>query len=223
MSINLPNQKMSFLTNLDTIKLCGQFSCFIFEFMVDHTEKLDTEHMLSAIALGSNLGDSLVILESALKNLDQTFGITVKAKSSWYQTAPVGPPQPDYLNGCAILEVQLTPEELLETLLGIERQFGRVRLEHWGPRTLDLDLLLFDQLILESPTLQIPHPRMTQRDFVLRPLAEIAPHWIEPVSGMAIAQLLEQLNSAEGNRSNSDITEQYFDGDSPQLKSEYKY
>jgi 2-amino-4-hydroxy-6-hydroxymethyldihydropteridine diphosphokinase len=151
----------------------------------------------AAIALGSNLGDSLMILESALKNLDQTPGITVKAKSNWYQTAPVGPPQPDYLNGCAILEVQLSPEELLDTLLGIERQFGRVRLEHWGPRTLDLDLLLFDQLILESPMLQIPHPRMTQRGFVLMPLAEIAPDWIEPVSGRAIAQLLEQLNSGD--------------------------
>lgn len=148
---------------------------------------------LSAIALGSNLGDSLGILESALKNLDRTPGITVKAKSSWYQTAAVGPPQPDYLNGCAILAVQLTPEELLETLLATERQFGRVRRERWGPRTLDLDLLLFDQLIVQSPTLQIPHPRMTQRLFVLMPLAEIAPDWIEPVSGMAIRQLLAQL------------------------------
>lgn len=187
------------------------------------TLKYGEKSMLSAIALGSNLGDSLVILESALKNLDRTPGITVKAKSSWYQTAPVGPPQPDYLNGCAILEVQLTPQELLETLLLIERQFGRVRLEHWGPRTLDLDLLLFDRLILESPTLQIPHPRMTERPFVLMPLAEIAPHWIEPVSGMAIAQLLEQLNSAESHRSNSDITDQYYDSDNPQLKSAYKY
>lgn len=163
------------------------------------TLKYGEKPLLSAIALGSNLGDSLVILESALKNLNQTPGITVKVRSRWYQTAPVGPPQPDYLNGCAILAVQLSPEELLETLLRIERQFGRVRLEHWGSRTLDLDLLLFDQLILKSPTLQIPHPRMTERAFVLMPLAEIAPHWVEPVSGMAIAQLLEQLNSAEGN------------------------
>ncbi len=190
------------------------------------TLKYGGKPMLSAISLGSNLGESLSILESALKNLDQTPGITVKAKSSWYQTAPVGPPQPDYLNGCAILEVQLSPQELLKTLLGIERQFGRVRLEHWGPRTLDLDLLLFEKLILDSPTLQIPHPRMTQRAFVLMPLAEIAPHWIEPVSGMAIAQLLAQLNSAESHRSNrfnSDITEPYDDSDNPQLKSEYKY
>lgn len=169
--------------------------------MIDDSKKLAPEPVLSAIALGSNLGDSRKILEAALKNLDQTPGITVKAYSSWYKTAPVGPPQPDYLNGCAILSVQQSPQELLETLLGVERDFGRVRLERWGPRTLDLDLLLFDNLILETPNLQIPHPRMTQRAFVLLPLAEIAPHWIEPVSGMAIAQLFYQLHCSDMSRS----------------------
>lgn len=148
----------------------------------------------SAIALGSNLGDSRNILERALEILDQTVGITLKAQSSWYQTAPVGPPQPDYLNGCALLEVQLTPQELLATLLKIEVQFGRVRQERWGPRTLDLDLLLFDDLILNLPNLQLPHPHLTERAFVLVPLAEIAPDWIEPVSGKAIAQLVQRVD-----------------------------
>jgi len=148
----------------------------------------------SAIALGSNLGDSRTILENALKTLGNTLGITLKAQSSWYQTAPVGPPQPDYLNGCALLEVQLTPQELLETLLKIEVQFGRVRQERWGPRILDLDLLLFDDLILETHALQLPHPRMTERAFVLVPLAEIAPNWVEPVSGKAIAQLVQRVD-----------------------------
>ena len=147
-----------------------------------------------AIALGSNLGDSLSILENALKILAQTPGITLESYSSWYQTAPIGPPQPDYLNGCALLNVQLTPEGLLETLLTIERQLGRVRRERWGPRTLDLDLLLYGDLILEAPKLQIPHPRMRERSFVLVPLAEIAPDWIDPVSRKAIAQLLEGLD-----------------------------
>lgn len=148
----------------------------------------------SAIALGSNLGDSRTILDNALKILAQTPGVTLQRCSSWYQTAPVGPSQPDYLNGCALLDVQLTPEELLTSLLDIEAQFGRIRKERNGPRTLDLDILLFDDLILDNPNLQIPHPRMRERAFVLVPLAEIAPDWIEPVSGQAIAQLVQTLD-----------------------------
>ena len=148
----------------------------------------------SAIALGSNLGDSLTILKDALEILAESPSITLKKYSSWYQTAPVGPPQPDYLNGCALLEVHLTPQDLLETLLGIEAKFGRVRKERNGPRTLDLDLLLFDDLILDTPNLQVPHPRMRERAFVLVPLAEIAPDWVEPVSGKAIAQLVQTLD-----------------------------
>jgi len=167
--------------------------------MVYNSEKVaTTKPSLSAIALGSNLGDSQVILESAIRSLEQTPGITVQARSSWYKTAPVGgPSQPDYLNGCALLEVQLSPQKLLETLLGIEQDFGRVRQERWGARTLDLDVLLFDDLILETPDLQIPHPRMTQRAFVLVPLAEIAPDWVEPVSGVRISQLVQRLDCSE--------------------------
>ncbi len=152
------------------------------------------KHVLSAIALGSNLGDSQHILEDALKKLAQTPGITLQACSSLYQTEPVGPPQTDYLNVCALLEVQLTPQELLETLLAIEAEFGRVRQERNGPRTLDLDLLLFDNLILDTPTLKLPHPRLHERAFVLVPLAEIAPDWVEPVSGKAIAQLVQRVD-----------------------------
>ncbi|NJL84312.1 MAG: 2-amino-4-hydroxy-6-hydroxymethyldihydropteridine diphosphokinase [Chloroflexaceae bacterium] len=142
-----------------------------------------------AIALGSNLGNSRQILEEALETLERIPEIQLLAQSSWYQTAAVGPPQPDYVNGCALLSVQLPPEELLVRLLTVEKQFGRERREQWGPRTLDLDILLYDRLILETPQLQIPHPRMRDRAFVLIPLAEIAPHWVDPVTGMAIAQL----------------------------------
>lgn len=167
--------------------------------MIDRSDLRTTRKpSLSAIALGSNIGESLAILEGAIKTLEKTPGITIKAKSSWYRTAPVGgPSQPDYLNGAAILEVQLGPYKLLETLLNIEQEFGRVRQERWGPRTLDLDVLLFDNLILEAPDLQIPHPRMTQRAFVLVPLAEIAPDWIEPFSREPISQLLQKLDCSD--------------------------
>lgn len=149
---------------------------------------------LSAIALGSNLGDSLTILEAALQLLAQTPEIELLTRSHWYQTKAVGPPQPDYLNGCALLQTSLSPHQLLATLLQVEATFGRVRRERWAARTLDLDVLLFDDLILNTPSLQIPHPRMLERGFVLVPLAEIAPHWREPVSRKSIAELVQTID-----------------------------
>lgn len=148
----------------------------------------------AAIALGSNLGQSLEIVKSALKTLAQTPGILLQRQSSYYQTAPVGPPQPDYINACALLETKLTPEDLLQTLLDIEAGFGRVRQERWGPRLLDLDLLIFGDRIIDHPTLQIPHPRMHERAFVLVPLAEIAPDWMHPTVGKAIAELVQAVD-----------------------------
>lgn len=148
----------------------------------------------AVIALGSNLGDSRTILEAALETLAATPNITLQSRSSWYQTKAVGPPQPDYINGCVLLHVQLTPQSLLETLLGIESNFGRHRTLHWGPRTLDLDIILYDHLILDTPTLVLPHPRMRERAFVLVPLAEIVPNWVEPVSRKAIAQLVQAVD-----------------------------
>lgn len=153
-----------------------------------------------AIALGSNLGDSRAQLDAALKTLAETPEIILQARSSWYQTKAVGPPQPDYINGCALLLVQTTPQLLLEKLLKIEDQFGRVRTLRWGPRSLDLDLLLYDDLILDTPTLQLPHPRMSQRAFVLVPLGEIAPNWVEPVSGKAIAELIQAVDCSGVHR-----------------------
>ena len=149
-----------------------------------------------AIALGSNLGDSLYILEESLKRLAQNENITLCCVSNWYKTTPIGPPQPDYLNGCATLEVDnLTPIELLYTLLAVEKEFARVRERFWGPRTLDLDLLLYGDLILNSPSLKIPHPRMRERAFVLVPLASIAPDRIDPVTKRSIASLLEEVDT----------------------------
>jgi 2-amino-4-hydroxy-6-hydroxymethyldihydropteridine diphosphokinase len=151
----------------------------------------------AAIALGSNMGNSPAILAAALEALNQTSGITIQAKSSQYRTKPIGPAQPDYLNICAVLSVQLSPQTLLEQLLAIEQQFGRVRQEHWGPRTLDLDLLLYNDLIFNQPNLQIPHPRMTERAFVLVPLAEIAPNWIHPPSQRVVRDLLLDVDTSD--------------------------
>ena len=148
----------------------------------------------AAIALGSNLGDSLTTLDHSIRVLAETPGINLVNHSSWYRTKPVGPPQPDYLNGCALLQVALSPHKLLATLLEIEQQFGRERKEHWGARTLDLDVILYENLVLDTPDLQIPHPRMRERAFVLVPLAEIAPSWIEPVSGKTIIELLKDVD-----------------------------
>jgi 2-amino-4-hydroxy-6-hydroxymethyldihydropteridine diphosphokinase len=151
---------------------------------------------ICAIAFGSNLGDSITILKDSLQALDRIPGIRLKSISSWYQTVAIGPPQPDYLNGCAILEVQQTPQELLVLLQAIEIQFGRSRTEKWGARTLDLDMILYADLILDSADLQIPHPRMRDRAFVLIPLAEIAPNAIDPISQKTIAQLAREIDNS---------------------------
>ena len=151
----------------------------------------------AAIALGSNLGDSQITLVQAIQTLAQMPAITLMAHSPWYSTKPVGPPQPDYINGCAIIQTTLAPQPLLETLHHIENQFGRVRAERWGARTLDLDLILYEDRIINTPTLQVPHPRMGERAFVLRPLTDIAPDWIDPITHCTIAQLLTQVDSTE--------------------------
>lgn len=149
---------------------------------------------LVAIALGSNLGDSRTILMAAIDQLSQDPKIKLQATSHWYQTAAVGPPQPDYLNGCVSILTTYSPEVLLERLLAIESQFGRVRRERWGPRTLDLDVLLFGQSVIQTPTLTVPHPYLHERAFVLAPLAEICPGWIHPVLKQTIAELAKAVD-----------------------------
>jgi 2-amino-4-hydroxy-6-hydroxymethyldihydropteridine diphosphokinase len=151
-----------------------------------------------AIALGSNLGDSRATLEEALAALHHNEGVRLIRRSSWYRSAPIGPVQPDYVNGCALLEVALAPEALLDVLQATENRFGRVRAERWGPRTLDLDLIFYGQLRIATERLELPHPRMAERAFVLLPLAEIAAEWIDPVSGRPVAELAATLSDAGG-------------------------
>ena len=150
----------------------------------------------SAIALGSNLGDSLAILQGAIAALDRHPDVTVTSCSSIYQTPPVGPPQPDYFNACALLASSLAPEALLRVLLAIEAQFGRVRRERWGARLLDLDLLLVEEQQLQTPSLELPHPRMWERAFVMVPLAEIAPDWRHPSSGQTVSEICATLSAS---------------------------
>ena len=149
---------------------------------------------MAVVALGSNLGDCAGALGSAAAALGRV-GREV-ARSSLYDTAPVGPPQPRYLNAVMLLETALGPLELLEALLAVERQLGRVRTARWAPRTIDLDLVALDDLVVDLPGLTLPHPRAHLRAFVLAPLVEVAPEWTLPGRGRA-RELLASLEAAE--------------------------
>jgi 2-amino-4-hydroxy-6-hydroxymethyldihydropteridine diphosphokinase len=149
------------------------------------------------IALGSNLGDRQNTLRSAITALRQIG--SVDAISSFYETAPIGiTEQPEFLNAVVSLRTALPPQQLMVTLLRIEQQHGRDRSASVpkGPRTLDLDLLSYGDVVMETPTLTLPHPSLAERRFVLVPLAEIASQWRHPVSGKSAAILLSDLSQS---------------------------
>lgn len=127
------------------------------------------------LGLGSNLGDRLANLQRAVDRLARTEGIRVVRASRVYETDPVGPPQPDYLNAVVEVATVLGPRSLLEACLGVEAAMGRVRAERWGPRIVDLDVLTYGDEQIDEPGLTIPHPRMLDRAFVLVPLLELEP------------------------------------------------
>jgi 2-amino-4-hydroxy-6-hydroxymethyldihydropteridine diphosphokinase len=142
------------------------------------------------IALGSNLDDPIATVQSAIAEIQQHKDMTLVAASSLYRTAPVGfADQPDFVNAVVIVRTSIQPLALLNCLLLLEAQFGRVRRKRNGPRTLDLDILLYDQQQLHTEALTIPHPRLHLRAFVLVPLAEIAPHICIPGRGTVQAWL----------------------------------
>src|SRR5262245_14678308 len=147
------------------------------------------------LALGSNLGDRQRYLDRAVARLRAAPRITVRGVSPYYETAPVGGPAGSgaYLNAVAEAETTLSAEGLLRTLLDVERSFGRVRGEPNAPRTLDLDLLLYDDLVRPGPDPVVPHPRMHERRFVLQPLADLAPDLVHPTIKKTIRELLGGL------------------------------
>ena len=147
------------------------------------------------IGVGSNLGDREATIRAAIARLGANPRIRIMSCSALVETEPVGPPQPRYLNGAFAVETGLTPSSLLEELLRVERELGRVRdpAIRMGPRTLDLDLLLYGDLVIDEPGLSVPHPRMPERAFVLLPLAEIAPNAMNPRCGRTVASLVRDL------------------------------
>lgn len=151
------------------------------------------------VALGSNMGDRKKYLQIGVDAMRGREDIRLQALSSWRQTTPYGGvEQADFLNGVMKIQTLMAPEELLDYLHAVEQSAGRKREIHWGPRTLDLDILLYDDLVMESEELIIPHVDMQNRDFVLGPMAEIAPWVRHPVLGLTMGQLYAQLASGTG-------------------------
>ena len=146
------------------------------------------------VGLGSNLGDRLAYLRAGVNKLIADSCVQLQSTSSVYATAPVGVlEQPEFLNAVIAVATSLSPEKLLAQMQAIEDRHGRQRAVHWGPRTLDLDLLLFGDRRLRGDTLTIPHPHLTERCFVLSPLCEIAPTLKHPSTGERLSMLLETL------------------------------
>lgn len=144
------------------------------------------------VALGTNLGDLKANLDEALRRLRDK-GLEITKVSSYIDTDPYGvTDQPRFLNAVCEVKTELAPQQLLDMLLATELEMGRVRLRHWGERIIDLDVIFYGGEVIATDTLVVPHPDMQNRDFVLRPLAEIAPHKQHPVLHKTIAQLWQE-------------------------------
>ena len=146
------------------------------------------------IGVGANLGEPVRQIRQAQDALSQNPGIVFMGASSFYRTQPVGPvEQPPFVNAVFALEPEIGPHDLLTILLDIEQKMGRVRKERWGPRVIDLDLLFYGDAVISGEGLEVPHPRLHERRFVLAPLAEIAPDFVHPVLKTPVSQLLDEL------------------------------
>ncbi|MEJ7779152.1 MAG: 2-amino-4-hydroxy-6-hydroxymethyldihydropteridine diphosphokinase [Daejeonella sp.] len=148
---------------------------------------------ITYLLLGSNLGDSRKSIHGALSYIDGQIG-AVNLRSSLYQTASWGKhDQPDFINQAVCVDTDLSPGELLKGILEIELELGRERISKWGSRTIDIDILFYDDQVLDEPDLIIPHPYLHQRRFSLMPLYEIAPNLIHPVFNKSVGELLDEL------------------------------
>ncbi|MDP2942315.1 MAG: 2-amino-4-hydroxy-6-hydroxymethyldihydropteridine diphosphokinase [Candidatus Omnitrophota bacterium] len=152
------------------------------------------------VGLDSNLGDRRGYIEKAVEELKRSGAVEVIKVSSLYETEPVGgPPQGKYLDGVAEIRTMLAPRTLMALLKEIEKKVGRTPSDvRWGPREIDLDILLFDDIIIDEPDLKIPHPLLHLRDFMLEPICEIAPNLIHPVLQKSVADILSELKAGQG-------------------------
>lgn len=152
----------------------------------------------AVLSLGSNLGEREQTLRTALDEIEALPDVRVRRASEFYRSIAIGGPagQDEFLNAAAVIETKTPPLRLLDELQDIEQRHGRTRAERWAPRPLDIDLLLYDDEVQETPMLTLPHPRMSFRRFMLQPAAEIAPRALHPVIGWPIERLLLHLNSA---------------------------
>jgi len=148
------------------------------------------------LLLGSNLGNREMYLQQAIMGIEAEIALVAKA-SGVYETQSWGNNDaPDYLNQVVLLQTNLPPRDLLDKILYIEKALGRERREKWGPRFIDIDILFYDDKVIDEPGLQIPHPRLHERGFTLEPLAEIAPEFIHPVFNKTIAQIKAELKDS---------------------------
>lgn len=160
---------------------------------------------LAYIAVGANIGSRRKTIDAAIAGIDRRNGIRVVCRSDLIETEPIGGPvdQPKYLNGAIEVKTTLTARQLLDGLLAVESALGRVRIERWGPRVIDLDLVLFGDEVIRDRKLTIPHPHMHQRGFVLQPLAQIAPQARHPILNKTVIELLAELQSANDRPASS--------------------
>lgn len=160
----------------------------------DHPSSGKVHGIICYLGIGSNLDQPAEKCREAFRRIGSARGITLLRCSSLYRTEPVGlKNQPDFVNAVAEVRTSLSPRALLQVLQGIERDMGRVRENHWGPRVIDLDILFYGQEVIQEDELKIPHPELHKRRFVLVPLSELASYVIHPAFGVSIRGLMQRL------------------------------